>query len=125
MSQRSSRAGSMSRPLVDRVQVGALYTEGQDLWEVVEVHALGTVTLINDDMRERTIGIDAFRARFWLVRVPDTARFDAPGCQMCGAPEGDPCECHDPQGPEFGEEMQPRACEQCGEIDCMEDTHDG
>jgi hypothetical protein len=26
---------------------------------------------------------------------------------------------------EFGEEMEPHPCPQCGEIDCMEDTHDG
>lgn len=104
MSQLSHGTES-TRPYTQRVQIGALYTEGQDLWEVVEVHALGSVTLLNDDMRECTIGIDAFRSRFWLVRVPATARtevvperYDAPGCQMCGAPEGDPCECHDPQG---------------------------
>jgi hypothetical protein len=24
-------------------------------------------------------------------------RFDCPGCPMCGAAEGDPCECFDPQ----------------------------
>lgn len=24
-------------------------------------------------------------------------RFDAPGCQMCGAPDDDSCDCHDPQ----------------------------
>lgn len=34
-------------------------------------------------------------------------------------------EMFDQPAPEFGEEMQPRACPQCGEIDCMEDTHDG
>lgn len=27
--------------------------------------------------------------------VPE--RFDAPGCQMCGADEDDPCDCFDPQ----------------------------
>jgi len=32
----------------------------------------------------------------WSVTLP-AERFDAPGCQMCGASEGDPCDCHDPQ----------------------------
>jgi hypothetical protein len=26
---------------------------------------------------------------------------------------------------EDGEEVAPRPCPQCGEVDCMEDTHDG
>lgn len=33
-----------------------------------------------------------------LARTPEASRFDAPGCQMCGAPEADPCDCFDPQG---------------------------
>lgn len=37
----------------------------------------------------------------WLAlsdALRDEARFDAPGCQMCGAHEDDPCDCFDPQG---------------------------
>jgi hypothetical protein len=54
---------------VQRVRVGAYYTDGRDLWEVVEVNALGTVTL-RDASRgtARTLGIDAFRRQFWLAR---------------------------------------------------------
>lgn len=28
----------------------------------------------------------------------DAERFGVPVCQMCGAADGDPCDCHDPQG---------------------------
>lgn len=31
--------------------------------------------------------------------------------------------CLDCATPELDEEMEPRPCPQCGEIDCMEDTH--
>jgi hypothetical protein len=54
---------------VQRVEVGAYYTDGRDLWEVVEVHALGTVTLLGASRgTARTLGIDAFRRQFWLAR---------------------------------------------------------
>lgn len=52
-----------------RVQLGAYYTDGQDLWEVVEVGPLGTVTLRCAHCKTgRMLGIDAFRRQFWLVR---------------------------------------------------------
>jgi hypothetical protein len=36
----------------------------------------------------------------------ETERFDAPGCQMCGAPHDEPCDCHDPQGPDAAAVVQ-------------------
>lgn len=59
-----------------RIEVGAYYTDGHDLWEVVEVHALGSVTLRGDRSKTaRILGIDAFRRKMWLVRAaPDNAR---------------------------------------------------
>jgi hypothetical protein len=60
----------MTTGLTQRVEVGAYYTDGADLWEVVEVNALGTVTLRGDRSKTaRMLGIDAFRRRFWLVRA--------------------------------------------------------
>jgi hypothetical protein len=43
------------------------------------------------------------REAVWPEAVASTAendRFDAPGCQMCGASPDDPCGCHDPQSEE-------------------------
>jgi hypothetical protein len=52
-----------------RVEIGAYYTDGRDLWEVVEVNALGTVTLRGDRSKTaRMLGIDSFRRQFWLAR---------------------------------------------------------
>jgi hypothetical protein len=57
-------------PYVQRVHIGALYTNGHDLWEVLEVNDLGTVTLRGDRSKTaKTLGIDAFRRQFWLVRA--------------------------------------------------------
>lgn len=52
-----------------RVKIGVLYTDGNDLWEVVEVNDLGMVTLRGERSKTaRMLGIDVFRRRFWLVR---------------------------------------------------------
>lgn len=65
----------MSTPYGDRVKVGAYYTDGTNLWEVVDTCALGSI-----DLRQsvtgapRTMGDDAFRRVMWLVSSggPDT-----------------------------------------------------
>jgi hypothetical protein len=59
----------MSTPFVQRVKVGAQYTNGDGLFEVVEVPPLGLVSLVDvEDDGKRDVGIDAFRRAFWLVR---------------------------------------------------------
>jgi hypothetical protein len=53
-----------------RVNVGAYYTDGRTLWEVVNVSPLGSVDLRSSRSKmERTIGIDAFRRAMWLARA--------------------------------------------------------
>jgi hypothetical protein len=52
-----------------RVEIGAYYTDGEELWEVTEVHPLGAVTLRNAHfLGFRSMGIDAFRRAMWLVK---------------------------------------------------------
>jgi hypothetical protein len=54
-----------------RVKVGAFYTDGQRLAEVIEVNALGYVCLRDAATGERIgCGIDAFRRRWWIARSP-------------------------------------------------------
>ena len=71
-----------------RVKVGAIYTDGEQLWEIIDVNPLGHVSLRSDvrhpgpgrttHTQESGLGIDAFRRRFWLVReTPSRARSDA------------------------------------------------
>jgi hypothetical protein len=58
-----------TRPFMSRVEVGAYYTDGQGLYEVVGLCALGSVDLADVATGARgTVGIDAFRRRFWLSR---------------------------------------------------------
>lgn len=61
---------ALQRPLTQRVRLGAYYTNGEYLAEVVEVHPLGSVSLAccERDLPPVTVGIDAFRRRWWLVR---------------------------------------------------------
>jgi hypothetical protein len=60
---------SVSRPLTQRVEVDTYYTDGTDLWRVVEVCALGSVDLVNESNgASRTMGIDAFRRKLWRVK---------------------------------------------------------
>ena len=62
----------MSRTLMDRVEVGAIYTDGVELWEVVKECKLGGFDLVNVKTEApRFMGIDAFRRQLWLVRLPD------------------------------------------------------
>lgn len=56
-------------PFTQRVEVGSYYTDGYDLWEVVEVNPLGSVVLRGDRSKTaRILGIDAFRRQLWLAR---------------------------------------------------------
>lgn len=65
------RKEPMSTPLTQRVDVGAYYTDGAELWEVVHVAQVGAIDLRSSaDGRERSVGIDAFRRGFWLARSP-------------------------------------------------------
>ena len=58
----------MSRAYMQRVEVGAYYTDGLGLWRVTDTHPLGDVGLENAmDGRTRTLGISAFRRQFWLA----------------------------------------------------------
>jgi hypothetical protein len=67
-----------------RVNVGAYYTDGRTLWEVVNVSPLGSVDLRSSRSKmERTIGIDAFRRAMWLARAAA-----APGDKHGAAPFG-------------------------------------
>lgn len=62
-----------------RVKVGAIYTDGDQIWEVIDVNPLGHVSLRSDDRHPEPgrvahtqlagLGIDAFRRQFWLVRA--------------------------------------------------------
>lgn len=47
------------------------------------------------------------------------------GCPAAGGVPCDDPDCVRSGCLEFSEEMHPHACPQCGEINCMEDTHDG
>jgi hypothetical protein len=49
-----------------RVEVGSTYTDGRQVGKVVAKHPLGAVDL-DLGQRATTIGIDAFRRRWWLV----------------------------------------------------------
>lgn len=62
------------RPLTQRVEVGAFYTNGERLGEVDQVNPLGYVTL-RDVATGAEIGkgIDAFRRSWWLVRSREEA----------------------------------------------------
>ena len=61
----------MSRAYMQRVEVGAYYTDGLGLWRVTDTHPLGTVDLENAmDGRTRIMGISAFRRQFWLAATP-------------------------------------------------------
>lgn len=60
---------STARPFTQRVEVGSFYTDGTSLWEVVEVHALGSVDLVDvASGKPRFMGIDAFRREMWRAR---------------------------------------------------------
>lgn len=62
-----------------RVKVGAVYTDGEDIWTVHDVNPLGWVSITSEERRKRPgltghtqlagIGIDAFRRRYWLVKA--------------------------------------------------------
>lgn len=57
-----------STPFTQRVEVGAYYTDGESVWEVMDVCDLGSVDLRNiANERERAMGIDVFRREMWLV----------------------------------------------------------
>ena len=59
----------MSRAYMQRVSVGAYYTDGAGLWRVTDTHPLGTVYLEDAATgRPRTVGIAAFRRQFWIVK---------------------------------------------------------
>lgn len=61
--------GFASTPYTQRVKIGAIYTDGADYFAITDVHCLGTVSLENEALDEgRTLGIDAFRRRYWLVK---------------------------------------------------------
>jgi hypothetical protein len=64
-----SSQSSESTPYTQRVEVGAYYTDGADLWRVVTVSELGCVDLINESTgRQRLLGIDSFRRLMWRAR---------------------------------------------------------
>lgn len=70
-------------PLVDRVELNAYYTDGTAMWETVLVRQVGTVDVVNSlDGSRKTVGIDAFRRRYWLVKptAPDVVRAEDEGC---------------------------------------------
>lgn len=54
--------------LTRRVKVGAIYTDGKALAEIYGVASLGHIQVRFDDGEIYGYGIDAFRARFWLVK---------------------------------------------------------
>jgi hypothetical protein len=62
-------SGVASTPYTQRVKVGAYYTDGITLYEVVGVNPLGSVDVRDVYLgRCRTLGIDAFRRSVWLAR---------------------------------------------------------
>lgn len=63
----------MSTPYTQRVDVGAYYTDGIQVWEVVRVYDLGAVDLRNaSTYAGRSMGIDAFHRTMWLVKTRST-----------------------------------------------------
>lgn len=66
----SADATPPERTLIERVEVGAYYTDGESLWRVTEVNPLGSVTLYGGTPveRYRNVGIDAFRREMWRAR---------------------------------------------------------
>lgn len=62
-----------------RVKVGAVYTDGDDIWTVHDVNPLGWVSITSEERQKSPgvtghtqvagIGIDAFRRRYWLVKA--------------------------------------------------------
>lgn len=61
---------STTTAYTQRVKVGAYYTDGNELWEVVKVHALGSVTLRNTTTGQPwSLGIGAFRRTMWLAKA--------------------------------------------------------
>lgn len=60
-----------------RVVEGGYYTDGVDVYEVTDVHALGSVGLRNiATEQKRDVGIAALRRSYWLVAggvLPGTA----------------------------------------------------
>ncbi len=77
---------SAATAYTQRVKVGAVYTDGKQLYEVTHVNALGSVSLATDwsDLGNGTaeqvqiagMGIDAFRRRFWLVKAAPSEESD-------------------------------------------------
>lgn len=62
------------RTLAGRVVPGAYYTDGRALFEVDAIGATGCVTLRSCwNGGTRCFGIEDFRAKFWLVKVPSMA----------------------------------------------------
>jgi hypothetical protein len=55
--------------LGERVKEGSYYTDGKSLYEVEMIGATGCVTIRNCRTEgARCLGIENFRARYWLVR---------------------------------------------------------
>lgn len=58
----------MTTAYTQRVEVGAYYTNGADVFEVLSVHDLGMVELRDiSTEQKRDVGISAFRRGYWLV----------------------------------------------------------
>lgn len=57
---------------MQRVEVGAYYTDGTGLWRVTDTNPLGTVD-IEDAVTgaPRVMGISAFRRTMWLAKSAD------------------------------------------------------
>lgn len=62
------------RRLAARVRRDGYYTDGVDVWEIIDIGSTGCVWFrgIRDD-RERCLGIVEFRRWFWLVKERQAA----------------------------------------------------
>lgn len=59
----------MSTAYTQRVEIGAYYTDGVFVYEVVEIDPLGMVKLRDIAFdKDRDVGIDAFRRSYWRVK---------------------------------------------------------
>ena len=58
-----------NRSYMERVEEGAYYTDGAQLWRVVHVYESGGVDLQNESTgASRFMGIDVFRREMWRAR---------------------------------------------------------